>query len=90
MKSSYTTRILDSYGRITLPKEIRSHLNLNTADEVRLYLDGKRLIIEKDETALMDLFDNMVVSEPLYEYHGKKIARSSIVELASIAGLISD
>lgn len=90
MKTSFMIRNLDSYGRLTLPKEIRSKLKLNTSDEVRIYLDGERLIIEKGESVLTDLFDNMVVSEPLYEYHGKKIARSSIVELASIAGLISD
>lgn len=89
MNSSYIIKKLDSCGRLTLPKELREQLNLNETDELRLSIDGDRLILERIKPLQKDLFDN-IVSEPLYNYHGKKIARSSIIELASLAGLLSE
>lgn len=90
MKHSFIIKKLDSCGRLTLPKEIREMMKLGDSDEIRLYFEEKRLIIERVEPIDTDLFENSVVSEPLYDYRGKKIARSSIIELAGIAGLISE
>lgn len=90
MQQFICSKRLDSSGRLTLPKELRESLSIGENDEIRIYLEEKRIILERAVPIYTDLFDNMVVSEPLYDYHGKKIARSSIIELASLAGLISD
>lgn len=88
MKSHYIVKKVDSFGRITLPKEFREHLKLLEETEVRLYLEENRLFLEKHKNAHTDLFENEIISEPIYEYHGKKVSKSSIIDLANLAGII--
>ena len=43
-----TVRVkVDERGRITLPKEIRKVLNIMPGDELKLYIRGDKIVVEK-------------------------------------------
>ena len=47
MKSTGISRKIDELGRVVIPKEIRNNLNINVNDEVEIYIDDKKVILEK-------------------------------------------
>lgn len=47
MKSTGISRKIDDLGRIVIPKEIRNNLNINVDDEVEIYIEDKKIILEK-------------------------------------------
>lgn len=47
MKSTGISRKIDELGRIVIPKEIRNNLNINVDDSVEIYIEDKKVILEK-------------------------------------------
>jgi transcriptional pleiotropic regulator of transition state genes len=84
MKSTGIVRKLDELGRITLPIELRRTLGVGERDPLEIFVDEDRIILQKYEPT--DIFSGS--KDNLFDYHGKKISKDSIVELARLAGLI--
>lgn len=76
-------RKLDVLGRITLPAEIRKQFNISTSDAIEIFVDDDLIILRKYAPA--DIFNGSM--EDLVDYHGQKVSKKSIVELAQLAGL---
>lgn len=47
MKETGIVRRLDDLGRITLPKEIRTVLEIGNKGELEIYIEGDRIVLEK-------------------------------------------
>lgn len=48
MKKESSIRKIDDVGRIVIPRDLRRTLEIQEWDELRLYRDGKRIVIEKN------------------------------------------
>ena len=84
MRDTGVVRKLDELGRITLPMELRKSLGLKEKDALQIFVDGERIILER--YAPSDIFTGSM--DDLFEYHGKKVSKETITELAKMAGLI--
>ncbi|MDF2872812.1 MULTISPECIES: AbrB/MazE/SpoVT family DNA-binding domain-containing protein [Clostridia] len=84
MKSTGIVRKLDELGRITLPIELRRTLGVGERDPLEIFVDEDRIILRKYEPA--DIFNGS--KDNLIDYHGKKISKDSIMELAKLVGII--
>lgn len=84
MKSTGIVRKLDALGRITLPIELRRTLNVSERDPLEIFVDEGKVILQKYEPT--DIFNGN--KENLVEFHGKRVSKDSIIELAKIVGLI--
>lgn len=83
MTDTGVVRRLDELGRITLPMELRRALDLTDRDSLHIYVEGHRIILEK--YAPTDIFTG--TREDLIEFHGKKVSKDTIRELARIANI---
>lgn len=83
MKSTGIVRKVDELGRVVLPIELRRNLNIQEKDSLEIFVDDERIILKKYEPA--DIFNGSM--DDLIDYKGKKIAKSTIYELAQIAGI---
>lgn len=83
MKSTGMVRKLDELGRITLPIELRRNLDVKDRDPLEMFVDEDKIILKKYIPA--DIFTGEM--DDLVEYKGKKVSKSSIIELAKLAGL---
>lgn len=84
MKNTGIVRKLDELGRITLPIELRRTLGVGEKGSLEIYVEGKRIILEKYEDE--DIFTG--AKEDLIEYKGKIVSKASIEEMAKMVGLI--
>jgi len=83
MTDTGVVRKLDDLGRITLPMELRKNLGITDRDALHIYVEEQRIILEK--YAPSDIFTGN--KEDLIEFHGKKVSKESIKELAKVAGM---
>lgn len=83
MKSTGIVRKVDELGRVVLPIELRRNLDINEKDALEIFVDDEKIILKKYEPA--DIFNGSM--EDLIDYKGKKISKSTIKELANLAGL---
>ena len=83
MKETGIVRKLDELGRITLPIELRRTLHLAERDSLEISTKDDKIILQKYES--VDIFRGE--KEDLIEYHGKKVSKKSIIEMAKLAGL---
>lgn len=51
MEDISIVRNLDKLGRIVLPKELRRRMDLDSRDEVELFIDGNTIILKKYKQA---------------------------------------
>ena len=84
MKSTGIVRKLDELGRITLPIELRRTLGVGERDSLEIFVDGDKK--EKQKYEPSDIFSG--TREDLLDYHGKKVSKASIIELAKLAGIV--
>ncbi len=82
MKNTGVVRRLDELGRITLPMELRKTMNLKEKDALQIFVEDGKIILERYTPS--DIFTG--VTEDLIEFHGKKISKNTIRELAELAG----
>lgn len=83
MKTTGVIRKLDELGRITLPIELQRSLDLDVKDGLEITVQDDYIILRKAEVG--DVFNGR--TEDLIEYEGKYISKSTIRELAQLAGL---
>lgn len=83
MNSTGITRRLDELGRITLPIELRRSLGILDRDPLEILVEDDRIILKKYQPE--DIFTGD--TEDLIEYHGKKVSKKSIKEMAKLAGI---
>ena len=84
MKSTGIVRKLDELGRITLPIELRGTLGVGQRDSLEIFVDEDKIVLQKYEPS--DIFSG--TREDLLDYHGKKVSKASIIELAKLAGIV--
>ena len=58
------TSRMTSKGQVTIPAEIREELGLKPRDTVQFVLDGKRVIIEPVESALLRVYRSVPALDP--------------------------
>jgi transcriptional pleiotropic regulator of transition state genes len=51
MKSTGVVRKVDELGRIVLPKELRTILNINERDSIEIFTDNDKIILQKYQPA---------------------------------------
>lgn len=83
MKSTGIVRRVDELGRIVIPMEIRKTFNINIKDSLEIFTDGDKIVLKKYEPT--DIFTGE--SEDLIQFHGKRVSKKSIIELAKLVGL---
>lgn len=83
MKSTGIVRRVDELGRVVIPIELRRTLDIEEKDALEIFVDGESIILKKYNPA--DVFTGSL--EDLIEYKGKKISKTTIIELARIAGM---
>lgn len=83
MTDTGVVRKLDELGRITLPMELRKNLGITDRDPLHIYVEDQKIILEK--YAPCDIFTGE--KDDLIEFHGKKVSKKSIKEMAAAAGL---
>lgn len=69
MKSTGMIRSVDELGRIVLPKSIRKSLSINDRDELEIFVDGNRIVLQKYEVGC--IFCNH--AEGLVIFNGKHV-----------------
>ena len=77
MKSTGVVRKVDELGRIVLPKEIRTVLDINQKDSMEIFIDEDRIILQKYQPACV-FCDN---TDDLVYFNGKRICRSCIEKM---------
>jgi len=82
MKDTGVIRRLDELGRITLPMELRKMLGITDRDELQIFVEDDKIILQKYEAS--DIFTGD--TKDLLEYKGKKISKKTIRKLAKMAG----
>ena len=83
MKATGIVRQIDDLGRIVIPKEIRTTYDIKPEDFLEIFTEEDRIILRKYQPS--DIFTGDM--EDLIEYKGTKVSKSSILELAKLAGL---
>lgn len=82
MKSTGIVRKVDELGRIVIPKELRRTLDIAEKDSLEIYVDGEQIILKKYQPS--DVFTGSM--DELIDFHGKKVSKDSIKDLAKLAG----
>lgn len=80
MKSTGIVRKVDDLGRIVLPVELRRTLDIAERDELEIYLENDRIVLQKYEPSC--LFCGS--SHGLVTYRGKNICHSCIKNIGKV------
>ena len=83
MKSTGIVRQVDDLGRVVLPIELRRTFNIDIKDSLEIFVDEDKIILKKYRPG--DIFTNEM--DDLIEYHGKKVAKKSVIEMAKLIGI---
>lgn len=74
MKSTGIIRKVDELGRIVLPIELRRTLDIAERDELEIYMENDRIVLQKYEPSCVFCSS----SEGLVNYRGKNICRHCV------------
>lgn len=77
MKSTGILRKIDDLGRIVLPMELRTKLDIGKGDPLEIYVEGNSIILQKYEPSC--IFCNE--SENVVNYKGKNVCQNCIDDL---------
>ena len=78
MKSTGIIRKVDDLGRIVLPIELRRVLDIAERDELEIFMENDRIILQKYEPACIFCGS----SRDLVTHEGKKVCRSCVKTMA--------
>ncbi|MCY1714788.1 AbrB/MazE/SpoVT family DNA-binding domain-containing protein [Caproiciproducens galactitolivorans] len=73
-------RRVDKLGRIVMPKELRSSLDIKTNDELEFFLDDEQFIIRKRKSAC----EFCARTEDVLDFEGHKICRKCIEKMIAL------
>lgn len=79
MKSTGIVRKVDELGRVVLPKELRTTLNIAQRDPLEIYVDGDNIILKKYEPACIFCGN----AKDVVTHKDKKICRECLAEIAA-------
>jgi len=68
MKATGMIRKVDELGRIVLPIELRRNLDIAERDELEIFVDGDRIILQKHEAACIFCGSALV-----HQFRGKNV-----------------
>ena len=74
MKSTGIIRKVDELGRIVLPIELRRTLDIAERDELEIYMEGDRIVLQKFEPSCIFCASG----RELVSYRGKNICQECI------------
>lgn len=77
MKSTGIVRKIDDLGRIVIPKELRKNMEMGPKEPVEIYVEGKKIILQKYQRGC--IFCNEV--NDVVEFQGKIICKSCLQEM---------
>ena len=77
MKSTGIIRKVDELGRIVLPIELRRTLDIAERDELEIYMENDRIVLQKYEPSCVFCAS----SRGLVSYRGKNVCRECIRRL---------
>ena len=77
MKATGIVRNIDELGRIVIPKEMRTKMDISSSDPIEIYVEGDKIILKKYENACLLCGSN----SNLISFKGKKICSDCINEL---------
>ena len=80
MKSTGIIRKVDELGRIVLPIELRRTLDIAERDELEIYMDNDRIVLQKFEPSCVFCAS----SYGLVSYHGKNVCQECAQNLAEL------
>ena len=80
MKSTGIIRKVDDLGRIVLPIELRRTLDIAERDELEIYMENDRIILQKFEPSCIFCAS----SQGLVSYKGKNVCAACMRELKRI------
>lgn len=78
MKSTGIVRKVDELGRIVLPIELRRNMDIAERDELEIYVENDRIVLQKYEPSCVFCAS----SHELVPYKGKKICRDCISNMS--------
>ena len=78
MKSTGIIRKVDELGRIVLPIELRRTLDIAERDELEIYMEHDRIILQKFEPSCVFCAS----SHDLLSYRGKNVCQECIQNMA--------
>ena len=74
MKSTGIIRKVDDLGRIVLPIELRRSLDIAERDELEIFMEGDRIVLEKYEPACIFCASD----RDLAVFRGKNVCRNCV------------
>jgi len=77
LKSTGIVRNVDELGRIVIPKEMRTKMDISSSDPIEIYVDGDQIILKKYANACTFCGGGV----ELTTYKGKKICSACLEEL---------
>lgn len=77
MKSTGIIRKVDDLGRVVLPIELRRVLDIAERDELEIFVENERIILQKHETACVFCGS----TQDLVEHSSKNVCRTCIQKL---------
>ena len=80
MKSTGIIRKVDDLGRIVLPIELRRTLDIAERDELEIYMENDRIILQKYEPACIFCGS----SRDLVEHRGKNVCHECVKKMAEL------
>ena len=78
MKATGIIRKLDDLGRIVLPIEFRRTLDIAERDEIEIFMENDRIILQKFEPACIFCAS----SRGLISYKGKNVCQSCVQKMS--------
>ena len=77
MKSTGIVRNVDELGRIVIPKEMRTKMNISSSDPIEIYVEGDKIILSKYVDSCLFCGSG----ENLCSFKGKKICQVCVDEI---------
>lgn len=79
MKSTGIIRKVDDLGRIVLPIELRRMLDIEERDELEIYMENERIILQKYEPSCIFCGS----SRDLVSYRGRNVCQDCIRQMTA-------
>lgn len=80
MKSTGIVRRVDELGRIVLPIELRRNLDIAERDELEIYVEDDRIVLQKFEPSCVFCAS----SYGLVSYRGKNVCRECAQNMSKV------
>lgn len=82
MKATGIIRKVDELGRIVLPIELRRTMDIAVRDELEIYIDNNRVVLQKCEHNASCIFCGSI--QELRSYCGKNVCRECLEKMRAL------